>query len=154
MKKIISVLLFIFSFPIYGQNLDMKKLINAAENGDPSAQYVLGDCFEHGNQIQQSYTNAAIWYTKSSIQGYTNAQFKLGKFYAEGLGVEQSYFRAVELWELSAKKGDVVSMYNLGIAYYYGDDKFKADLKKSLYWFETACKNNDEESCNIIKQFK
>jgi len=154
MKKTTLLLFLLFSIFSYSQNLNMRKLIFDAEKGDAVAQYVLGDCYERGHQVNQSYTNAAFWYSKSTAQNYANAQFKLGKLYADGLGVEQSYSLAIELWEISGYKGVVESQYNLGVTYFYGKENINADLKKSLFWFNMACENNDEESCKIINQYK
>ena len=47
------------------------------------AQYNLGICYENGDGVSQSYSEAAKWYQKAAEQGMVEAQFSLALCYAE-----------------------------------------------------------------------
>jgi TPR repeat protein len=57
----------------------MAWLRKAAEQGDVSAQYLLGAMYHHGNQgVQKDAGAAAAWFRKAAEQGYAPAQHLLG----------------------------------------------------------------------------
>ncbi|MBO7205042.1 MAG: sel1 repeat family protein, partial [Candidatus Methanomethylophilaceae archaeon] len=78
----------------------------SAMNGDKDAQYELAQAYFKGEGVQQSYTEAAKWYTLSAAQGHTQAQFHIGWMYYYGEGVEQSFKEAVRWFIPVAEKGD------------------------------------------------
>lgn len=60
-----------------------------AENGDPEAQYYVGQIYEKGLGREADYAKAAEWYTKAAEKDYSPAQNSLGFLYEKGLGVGQ-----------------------------------------------------------------
>lgn len=58
----------------------------AAEQGDDSAQYMLGRCYYYGRGIEQNYTEAVNWYQKAADKEYASAQNTLGCCYEWGGG--------------------------------------------------------------------
>ena len=50
-------------------------------NGDKDAQYELAQAYFNGEGVEQSYKEAAKWYTLSAAQGHTQAQFHIGWMY-------------------------------------------------------------------------
>lgn len=56
---------------------DFSLLMEAANHGNPEAQYSLGELFENG----KNYVAAAAWHCKASEQGYAPAQCQLGALY-------------------------------------------------------------------------
>ena len=53
----------------------------AAEQGDASAQYNLGNGYRRGKGVTQDYAEAANWYRKAAEQGNAWAQSNLGVMY-------------------------------------------------------------------------
>ncbi|KAF9079517.1 hypothetical protein BGX27_006328, partial [Mortierella sp. AM989] len=63
---------------------DMKLLMNAAIEGDPNAQYNVGDIYQNAKGIPQDLFKAATWYLRAAIHGLAIAQYKLGQMYSHG----------------------------------------------------------------------
>ena len=72
---------------------------DAADRGDPEAQYNLGVWYEKGRNVPQDYAEAAKWYRASAEQGYAGAQYNLGSLYVDGLGVPQDHDAAVTWYD-------------------------------------------------------
>jgi len=49
----------------------------AAEQGHAEAQYNLGICYEDGDGVEWSYTEAEKWYAKAAAQGHEEAKLLL-----------------------------------------------------------------------------
>ena len=49
----------------------------AAEQGHAEAQFNLGICYEDGDGVEWSYTEAIKWYSKAADQGHEEAKFLL-----------------------------------------------------------------------------
>lgn len=79
--------------------------LDAAEQGNPIAQYVLGTRFEHGEGVEQDYQQAQYWYRKAANQGDRNAQYNLGMLYFDGKGIARDYRQAAEWFRKAAEHG-------------------------------------------------
>ena len=66
-----------------------------AQEGDPEAQTILGEIYEHGSFGEPDYANALLWYRRAADQGNARAQFNLGTLYEQGLGVDQDRLAAL-----------------------------------------------------------
>ena len=71
----------------YGMAL--KVWMNAAEGGDPDAQYYVAVLYEKGAEGQPNFSQAASWYQKAAERGISRAAVNLGRLYEQGLGVEK-----------------------------------------------------------------
>ena len=122
---------------VSNQTPSATELRQRAENGDTSAQFLLGEDFDLGRGVQQNYAEAAKWYQMAADQGDAKAQNNLGSFYQYGLGVATNYSRAIALYKQSAAQGNVMAQSNLGYMYDYGlgvpTDKVAADS-----WYRRA----------------
>ena len=65
-----------------------------AEQGDPEAQFHLGEMYLRGRGVTQNFQEAADWYTKAAESGHSGAQGVLGGLHAVGLGVPQDFGEA------------------------------------------------------------
>lgn len=74
--------------------------------GDAEAQYLLAFCFQFGNHVEQDYSAAIGWYTKSAFQGYMPSQHNLGYLYMNGRGVEKDLKQAYSWGLLAAENGN------------------------------------------------
>jgi clan AA aspartic protease (TIGR02281 family) len=81
----------------------MRILRPLAESGNAVAQNFVGVMYQHGNGVQRSPVQAAIWYRKSAEQGNDMGQDSLGLLYDFGDGVPQNYAEAMK-WTLKAAK--------------------------------------------------
>jgi TPR repeat protein len=60
-----------------------------AEQGDTSAQIILGRMYFQGQGVSQDYKTAAKWFRLAAEQGDETAQYNLGGMYVDGAGVIQ-----------------------------------------------------------------
>jgi hypothetical protein len=65
----------------------LKVWMNAAQGGDPDAQYYVGVLYEKGAEGQPNFSQAASWYEKAAERGVSRAAVNLGRLYEQGLGV-------------------------------------------------------------------
>ena len=86
----------------------------AADQGDAGGQWLLGNMYEEGKGIPQSYIDAVRWYRRAAVQGYAVGQSKLGSMYEDGRGVPQDYTEAVIWYRLAADQGEVRGQWSLG----------------------------------------
>ena len=103
-------LFYIFINKPYLDNKKATKWLKlAAEGGDSSSQFSLGNAYYFGPnyelkdlrgglfQVERDYRKAFKWYQLSAKQGNTNAQYSLGKLFNSGKGVIQDYSLA-HMW--------------------------------------------------------
>jgi hypothetical protein len=85
-----------------------------AEHGNfsSSAQYFLGNMYEHGRGVPQNYAEAVKWYRKSAEQDDETSQNILGEMYRDGQGVPQDYVQAHMWFSLAASKGLQIAASN------------------------------------------
>ena len=58
-----------------------------AAQGDPRAQFNIGNMFDFGKGVTEDNAQAVYWYKKSAKQNCDIAQFNLGNCYNKGKGV-------------------------------------------------------------------
>ena len=66
---------------------------------------ILGDFYEKGRGVQQSYSEAIKWYLKAVEKGVALAHLNLGLLYRDGKGVKQDYAEAARRFQVAADKG-------------------------------------------------
>ena len=79
--------------------------VKAADQGNASAQFWLGEMYSAGWGIPQDKARAAIWYRKAANQGLATAEFALGNMYETGRGAPLNHKEAV-MWIQKAAKQD------------------------------------------------
>ncbi len=85
--------------PLYEQAI-------AAEEGDPEAQFLLGNQYYYGNDpFRQDFVQAAKWHRLAARQGYVPAMHRLAGLYREGRGVKKDDVLA-RIWSRKAAFGD------------------------------------------------
>ena len=72
----------------------LKGLEPLARDGFAAAEFRLGQMYDNGLGVEQSYARAARWYRRAAEQGYGPAEERLGQLYAAGSGVPHSAERA------------------------------------------------------------
>ena len=104
-------------------------------------QFYLGVAY----RLEENYTQAIEWYTKSANQGLAEAQYNLGVMYYNGQGVKRDYPKAFELFTKSANQGYAKAEYNLGVMYYNGHG-IKQDYQKAFEWFTKSANQGYAEA--------
>ena len=109
-----------------------------AEQGDPDAQYKLGEFFENENNI----SDACKWFEAAAKQNHAESQFRLGYLYSIGgtdfpADVEKSRFWSMQ----AARQGHPSAQYNLGL-FCYREQNFTEAAK----WFESSARQGNENA--------
>ena len=123
------------------------KYRKAAEQGDASAQYNLGYCYQHGLGVPQNYAETVKWYRQAAEQGHAPAQYNLGYCYQHGRGVSQNYTEAVKWFRKATEQGHARAQYKLGNCYSWGKGVAK-DYTEAVKWYHKAA-----EQGNIQAQY-
>ncbi len=120
-------------------------LEQAANQGDKSAQYILGDSYAQGVGVAQSEEKAALWFRASAEQGHAGAQLELALMYTKGEGVKQSDELAVRWYQKAAKGGDVRAQNMVAMMYWDGHP-LEQSYDKAVYWLTNAAEQGDIEA--------
>ena len=87
-------------------DLELKKLIEKANAGDPESLNNLGDRYYCGcDYVSEDKVKAAELYRKSADQGYAEGQYNLGKCYLFGNGVDEDSDEAAKWFQKAALRG-------------------------------------------------
>lgn len=146
----------------------------SAEQGDSSAQWLLGILYHSGNGTAKNLEQAVFWYQKSADQGNQLAQEKLAAMYQEGLGVVRDRSKAAFWYKKAADQGNeeakkkLVVLEKLGIPndatelsndeakqmairYYYGRG-VPQDYGKAAQYFRIAAEKGDPVAQGALGQ--
>ena len=85
---------------------ELAKLTRKAEKGDAQAQNDLGFAYYKGEETEQDFETAVIWFTKSAKEGFAEGLNNLGDCYWYGIGVEQDYAKARECYKEAAEQNN------------------------------------------------
>jgi len=85
----------------YSQALELLHPI--AEDGNVTAQGLLGRMYLRGEGVTQDYQEAAKWHRLAAEQGDTYSQYNLASSYYYGMGVSQNYQEAAKWYRLAAE---------------------------------------------------
>jgi uncharacterized protein len=112
-------------------------LARAADEGDPFAQFERAISLENGNDGEQDFAQAAVWYAKSSAQGHASAEMNLLLMHVFGQADVLAPDAVIERLLALADAGDLECQNNLGLCYQFG---FSApqDYEKAVHWFARA----------------
>ncbi len=108
-------------------------LEDAAEQGDPLAQFGLGWVYYHLSDKVKDYQKAFEWYQKSAGSGYVVAENNLGVLYGNGHGVRGNVQQGIVWYQKAAEQGYAKSQLNL--AYALGNT---GDFAGQFRWTQVA----------------
>ena len=81
---------------IKGQNSEALKWYElAAEQGNPRAEFYIGNIYSFGDGVKRDNGKALKWYNKSAKKNDFLAQYNLGILYLEGIEVPQNLKKAI-----------------------------------------------------------
>ena len=116
------------------------------EQGDASAQLLLGIMYEKGEGVKQDGFEAVKWYRKAAKQGNANAQSSLGSAYSAGRGVRQDSTEAAKWFKKAAENGSADGQLKLGMMYLIGRG-IQKDRTLAKEWLGKACDNGNQDGC-------
>ncbi len=115
-----------------------------AQNGDPVAQYYLGDLIVRF-ATDKNKPEGVIWLRQSAQAGVPDAMNQLATILAEGRIVAQDQRRANELFMQAASLGYLPAYNNLGLRSYQGVGR-PPDPVDASEWFRLAADQGFAES--------
>ena len=93
---------------------ELRKLQDAADQGDVEAMFELAVRHDFGDGVQQHNDTANYWYFLAAKAGHPEAQYRLGDKYLHGDGVAQNDAEALKWLRLSADQGHQAALECLG----------------------------------------
>ncbi|MDQ7010895.1 MAG: tetratricopeptide repeat protein [Mariprofundaceae bacterium] len=114
--------------------------MNAAESGDPVAQFNLSNMYAFGWGVSKNAAEAMKWLRASADQRYPPAQYALSSHYASGAGVPKDSRKARVLLTDAAGQGALLAQMMLGRMHEagYTDLEIKKDMNKAIAWYQRA----------------
>jgi len=150
---------FIFSMPTFANTVDAGgeaygngdyakavQIMMLPENiDDPRAQYVIGLAYRDGKGVEQSYSEAAKWWSSSGEEGrFPRALYGLAILYRDGNGVPQSHKKSFKLAMQSAEADTGEPYAFIGNAYRFGIGTARSDIMAMEYFEKAYFKKNFE----------
>ena len=117
--------------------VNKRATLQAAEQGNASAQFNLGVRYANGRGVPKDVIEAAKWYRLATEQDHPKAQFNLGAMYARGWGVLQDAAEATKWYRKAAEQGHAEAQWRLGL-YYTRRFGGKYDPVQAYAWFSIA----------------
>ena len=96
---------------------DLAVLEKAANAGDLSAQFKLGNRYFQGEGVRPDHDAGMRWLRKAADAGQTDAQFKLGVLEEAGIGRKQDLNAALDWYERAAQGSNAVAQFKTGMLY-------------------------------------
>ena len=109
----------------------------AAAQGDPASEYIVGLDYALGRGTEESPTKSLYWYRKAALQGYTAAEYAVGLDYQDGRGVPRSFVKAIHWYRRAAFHEVATAQYALGYDFGRGFG-VRQNFATANYWFHKA----------------
>lgn len=133
----------------------LEYLQEAAKNGFPSAQSLLGSILLTGDYGMSKNVIQGLQYTESAaLNGSVGAQIALGNIYASRgdiIGEKNLNIDTARKWyEMAADSGNVSAQAMTCASYATPDVENKTDYSRAMYWCQKAASNGDENVKLIV----
>ena len=116
----------------------VKELTPPAEQGDATAQVLLGAIYGTGSEaVPRDDQKAVAWFRRAAEQGSAAGQNFLGEAYRDGLGVAVDQAQAATWFRRSAEQGFAIGQYHLAMAYDVGAGVTR-DVKEAVAWLKKS----------------
>ena len=90
------------------------------DDGDESAQYMLGMLFYFGKGVERDIGKSITWIRKSAEQGHSDAQLMLASCHSRGDGVSIDYVEAAKWYQYAALQNVLEAQFELGKMHEFG----------------------------------
>ena len=118
-------------------------LTKAAEHGNCSAAFTLGQLYLSGTTLPRDPAAAVRWLEHAAEGGNQHAQYRLGKLLLQGEDVPRDMDGAVRWLTASAEQGNQYAQYALGKLLLLGED-VPEDRKAARQWFQKAAEQGSQ----------
>jgi TPR repeat protein len=119
-----------------------------AEQGDPFAEYTLGELYLFGaGPFAQNFGYAFSFFMKAAQQGVPQAQGQLGYLYENGKGVAKDASQARVWYTKAAEAGLVEAQTNLAIFL-----ENRGEKEKAIFWYEKSALLGSQSSSYFLKK--
>lgn len=117
-------------------------LIAASDAGFAPAQADLGDRYERGDGVDQSFPEALRLYQSASEGGVGMASYKAGSFFAHANGIDLDFGRATDFYNRAVAQGEPRGNYGLGEMYEFAIG-VQQDYAKAAEYYQLAADAGD-----------
>jgi TPR repeat protein len=132
---------------------EAKLLRPLAEQGNATAQTLLGFMYGHGQGLPENAAEALKWYRKAAEQGDVGAQSNLGLLYEQGRGTPQDFDEAIKWFRKAADQGLAFAQNNLGAMYARGL-AVAQDYAQAAKWYRKAAEQGyPVAQCNLGRRY-
>ena len=118
-------------------------LTQAAEHGNSSAAFTLGQLYLSGTTLPRDPAAAVRWLEHAAERGNQYAQYRLGKLLLQGEDVPKDTDGAVHRLTASAEQGNQYAQYALGKLYLMGEE-VPEDREAARRWFQRAAEQGNQ----------
>lgn len=87
----------------------LRKLKPLADNGNPEAQYYMGNMYSNSDSVLHDYQESAKWYRFAAEQEHAESQFCLGLMYSIGYGVSPDMVFVYKWYKLAQLNGHIIT---------------------------------------------
>jgi TPR repeat protein len=127
------------------EELPIAEMRQAAEAGDPVAQFTLAGRYARGVDVPEDQVEASRWVRRAADQGLLEAQHNLGLHYEAGLGVPLDYTQAAAWFRKAADHGFPESQFALGAMYDSGRGVAQDELQ-AIAWYRKAAEQGNAQA--------
>ena len=125
--RVLVLLVLLWSGFSFGETSEPDGLRSQADQGDVTAQFILGVIYDSGIRVSEDDKEAVKWYQLAADQGYATAQNNLGGMYLNGEGVPEDKVLGYMWVNLAEANGhDVSKLKELLV-----EQMTKADINKA-----------------------
>lgn len=134
--------------------IDESRIREAAENGDPQAQFDLGAAYAVGFEwLPRDFVQAHRWFVRASENGHPVAPVHVGRMLKIGYGVARDPAEAVKWFRIAMERDNPTGAYELARLYETGQYQFPADPKKAMDLYRRAARDGSLSSAYRLGQF-
>jgi|CXWL01.1.fsa_nt_gi hypothetical protein len=129
----------------------LRQLEPLDQQGNPHAQYLLGEIYRDGQGVPRNLDTAASWYRRAAKQGDESAQLALAQMYERGEGVQQNYAKAAYWYQWAAEHEVAEAQFRLG-QYYISGLGVEKNEEKAAMWYQLAARQGHEQAVEDFAQ--
>ena len=133
----------ILSQRIYYEKRKNRLLMKAAEHGNCSAAFTLGQLYLSGTTMLRDPAAAVRWLERAAEGGNQHAQYRLGKLLLQGEDVPKDADGAVHWLTASAEQGNQYAQYALGKLDLLGEE-VPEDREAARQWLQRAAEQGNQ----------
>lgn len=132
----------------------VETLTKLANDGNPLAQFRLGDLYYHGHSVVEDENMAIYWWKKSAAGGNAEAMYQIGHAYLFGSTAAKSVAdpdREAAIWYFqAASAGHAEAAYTLGLLFLAGKGVVE-DRNEAIRWFRSASSKGHAEARKALE---